>query len=315
MRPIQAARFFGRRGIDATLDAIGAAADRSPVLAQWRTERFCREVLRRIPDLAVRGNHDVRYFIRPQDAAIGAAIVQSGGFDTDKVARVLGLLHQNHVTIDWLVDVGANIGTTTLDILRQFPSMRAVAFEPDPVNYQLLQLNLHANALARRVRSYQLAVGDAAGTVTLELADRNFGDHRIRLSDTPGTHGEQLRATIPVTCVRLDDMPDLPVGEHTLVYIDVQGYEGHVLAGARNTLSCLPPMVVELWPYGLDRAGGRDLLFAELRRYPRLYEIGADPPRPIAHEELEELARDVASRPVDQGVPDHTDLLALPARR
>ena len=308
MHPREAARFFGRRAIDATLDAIASAADQSPRLAQWRTERFCREVLRRIPDLAVRGTDDVRYFIRPEDAAIGAAIVQSGGFDTDKIARVLALLDQHHVTIDWLVDVGANIGTTTLDILHQFPGMRGVAFEPDPVNYELLQLNLHANALARRVRSYQLAVGDATGTVTLELADRNFGDHRIRLSDRPGAHGEQLRATIPVECVRLDDVPDLPVGEHTLMYIDVQGYEGHVLAGARRTLSCLPPLVVELWPYGLDRA---DLLFAELGRYRRLYEIGADPPRQIAPDELEELGRDVAARPVDQGVPDHTDLLAL----
>jgi FkbM family methyltransferase len=311
MRPQEAARFIGRRGIDASLDAMAAAVDRSPRLAQWRTDRFCREVLRRIPDLAVRGHHDLRYFVRPQDAAIGAAIVQTGGFDTDKISRVLRLLHEHDVALDWLVDVGANIGTTTLEILRQRPGMHAVAFEPDPVNFQLLELNLHANALTRRVRSYQLAVGDAAGTVTLELADRNFGDHRIRLSDTPGTHSEHLRATIPVECVRLDDMPDLPVSDRTLVFIDVQGYEGHVLAGARGTLSCVPPLVVELWPYGLDRAGGRDLLFAELRRYSRLYEIGADPPRRLAHDELEELARDVASRPVDQGVPDHTDLLAL----
>ena len=61
----------------------------------------------------------------------------------------------------------------------------------------------------------------------------------------------------------------------------------------------------------LDRAGGRDRLFTELRRYSRLYEIGTDPPRPVEHDELAGLARDVASRPVDQGVADHTDLLAL----
>ncbi len=311
MRPPEAARFIGRRGMNATFDAMAAVADRSPRLARWRTERFFGELLRRIPDLAVGGHQGARYFIRPQDAAIGAAIVQSGGFDTEKIARVLSLLEENKVTLDWLVDVGANIGTTTVDILRRFPGMRGVAFEPDPVNYELLQLNLYANGLARRVQAHHMAIGDAAGTVCLELADRNFGDHRVHLSDAPGAYDEHLRATLPVTCTRLDDMTDLPVGEHTLVYIDVQGYEGHVLAGARNTLACLPPLVVELWPYGLDRAGGRELLFAELRRYPRLFEIGADPPRQIAHDELEELARDLAGRPVDQGVADHTDLLAL----
>ena len=122
----------------------------------------------------------------------------------------------------------------------------ALAFEPDPVNYELLQLNLHVNGLRRRVQSHQVAVGDTAGTVTLELADRNFGDHRVRLSQTPGAHGEHLRQTIPVQCIRLDDLSDLPVDERTLVYVDVQGYEAHVLAGARGTLSCLPPLVVEL---------------------------------------------------------------------
>jgi len=297
--------------MDLTFDAIGAALDRSPRLAEWRTDRFCRDVLRRIPDLAIRGQHDIRYFIRPQDAAIGAAIVQTGGFDTDKTARVLSLLQQEGIRLERLVDVGANIGTTTLDILRQCSGVQGVAFEPDPVNYELLQLNLHVNGMRRRVRSHQVAVGDTAGTVTLELADRNFGDHRIRLSATPGAHDEHLRQTISVTCIRLDDLSDLTVDERTLVHVDVQGYEAHVLAGARRTLSSLPPLVVELWPYGLDRAGGRDRLFTELRRYSRLYELGTDPPRPVEHDELADLARDVASRPVDQGVADHTDLLAL----
>ena len=49
-----------------------------------------------------------------------------------------------------LVDVGANIGTTTVSGLRQHGFERAVACEPEPRNVLLLELNIVANDLRER---------------------------------------------------------------------------------------------------------------------------------------------------------------------
>jgi len=45
-----------------------------------------------------------------------------------------------------------------------------------------------------------------------------------------------------------------------LVWIDVQGHEGQLLSGASALLERRLPVVMELWPYGLRRAGGLELV-------------------------------------------------------
>lgn len=60
---------------------------------------------------------------------------------------------------------------------------------------------------------------------------------------------------------RLDRaLAELDVNDLTLVWVDTQGHEAHVLAGATETQRCRVPWVIEYWPYGLRRANGIDLL-------------------------------------------------------
>lgn len=55
-------------------------------------------------------------------------------------------------------------------------------------------------------------------------------------------------------------MPDLKP-EGTLIWMDTQGFEGHILTGASKALAKRTPLVIELWPYGMKRAG----LFSSLK--------------------------------------------------
>lgn len=41
----------------------------------------------------------------------------------------------------------------------------------------------------------------------------------------------------------------------SLVWLDVQGHEGHFFLGARRLLSSGIPVVTELWPYAVLRSG------------------------------------------------------------
>jgi hypothetical protein len=47
---------------------------------------------------------------------------------------------------------------------------------------------------------------------------------------------------------------------NVFLWIDVQGYEGFVLDGGRETLRYNPPLVMEFWPYALERSGCIELL-------------------------------------------------------
>ena len=58
-----------------------------------------------------------------------------------------------------------------------------------------------------------------------------------------------------------------------LIWMDVQGYEGHVLSGAPLTLSKKMPLVIEFWPYGMERANSFDKLKNSLKGYNGFYDL------------------------------------------
>lgn len=62
------------------------------------------------------------------------------------------------------------------------------------------------------------------------------------------------------------------------IWIDVQGYEGFVLAGGQKTLSYNPPLLIEFWPYALERSGSLELLKENLinANYNNCYDLGGD---------------------------------------
>ena len=159
------------------------------------------------------GCRGTRYLVRPQDRFIGLHIMRYGAFDAEKIETALALLDDNGIDVTQVLDIGANIGTTTVEILCRRPTATAVAFEPGPQSSEPLRMNLIANRLDGRAQARQIALGDTNGSVTLELAHRNFGDHRVRLTDAPteGDLGEERRTTTTVPDSKLDDV-DWPDG-------------------------------------------------------------------------------------------------------
>jgi hypothetical protein len=77
------------------------------------------------------------YLVRSDDL-LGQWAFEGKGFDEDKLGRVVEHLGA-HGT---LIDVGANVGVTTLPALRRFGFERAIAIEPSPDNVRLLRAAL-----------------------------------------------------------------------------------------------------------------------------------------------------------------------------
>jgi FkbM family methyltransferase len=172
---------------------------------------------------------------------------------------------------DLMLDVGANIGMICIAMLRHRFFREALAFEPAPDNFAFLDRNVHQNGMQGRIRTYRCALSDMSGEMLLELSAENVGDHRLRARPaTAARLGEEQRQTVSVPVRTLDEVmaaDDAPDAERIgLVWVDIQGFEGQFFRGARHTLSRGIPVVCELWPYGMLRAGLTRTDFTEIIR-------------------------------------------------
>lgn len=197
------------------------------------------------------------YLFSTKDQAISPSVFAHSGYEEDQLRWVLDYLGQPQKERT-VVEVGANIGTTTIPLLVRYGAARVEAFEPEPFNYDLLRCNLILNHVDARAVTHQLAISDANGEVMFELCGINFGDHRVRVADDAGVarHGEGDRSTITVAARRLDDAVTTPTDEIGLVWVDAQGHEAHILDGGGHLLALGIPWAIEYWPYGLSRQGG-----------------------------------------------------------
>ena len=71
-------------------------------------------------------------------------------------------------------------------------------------------------------------------TLDLELSEDNVGDHRIRPGDRPVHDDDDKRHKIQIRSYTLDTLCPVEPAENTLIWMDTQGYEGCVLAGAET---------------------------------------------------------------------------------
>jgi FkbM family methyltransferase len=160
-----------------------------------------------------------------------------------------------------MYDIGANVGAYTLLAAVVVPEARVVSFEPGPANFAALCANVALNAVADRVTTIPIALGDRP--------------HLVRFSHNPDSAGAAPRpvevdagaksdarggedATI-VLVDRLDDLVErfgLSPAQH--LKLDVDGTEAAVLTGADRVLASgsLRSVMVEL-------EGGRDAAAAE----------------------------------------------------
>ena len=164
-----------------------------------------------------------------------------------------------------MLDVGANIGTIGLLGVSKGYFEKCIAFEPDPYNFEILTHNVSLNGLKDKFELRNEALSNEAnGCLDFELSEENYGDHRIRIKSTSGIYNEANRRIISVSVNTLDRaLKDVNLDDCVL-FMDTQGYEGHVLSGASRVIQSNTPIVTEFWPYGLERAGGLELFYEVL---------------------------------------------------
>lgn len=212
------------------------------------------------------------------DESIGRSLYCEGQYELNFMSKTMDFLRsiqkcppKGEGTI---VDISANIGVTSIGMLHTGELEKAIAIEPEPQNFTLLQRNVNQNGLKDKVICLPYAIAHQKGEILFELSDTNFGDHRVRTNiqivDATEKYQESKRRVITVQSEQLDNLlPELPESfaqNIAVIWVDVQGYEGYVFEGAKNLLSKGIPVVSEIWPYGIRRAGMTQEQFSDIAR-------------------------------------------------
>ena len=284
---------------------------------------------RRQPGMTLADTDNGPMLVYSADSVIGRSLRERGVFEETAIASVVRFLRRECGFQSRLfVDIGANIGTHLLRAVRDGMFAEGVGVEMDAANFRLLTCNVVLNDLQQKVRLSNVAVSDRAGIATMEQSTDNYGDHRLRAAGG-GASGadamrvdqgrevfaEHARPTRQVETVTLDTMEasaGFTCDRRTLIWIDTQGHEGHVLEGGHGIFARedKPFVVVEFWPYGLERSGGRTRLFKFLKRCRAVYHMsvtGWESRGPASLADVERLY----DRMLEESRAPHTDLLCV----
>jgi FkbM family methyltransferase len=235
--------------------------------------------------LLIAGNREV-FVVATNDRVIGRELFLRNEFDFSKLEATFRLIEREGLPRPRrLVDVGANVGSIAIPALCRGFVESAVAIEPHPANARLLRANVALNGVDERIDVIELAVGSETDALLhLEESHVNSGNHRVAAEG------------IPIRCTRLDDL-GLP-SEGTLLWMDIEGYEGHALSGAPALLALGVPVVAEFNPFFLEQSRGRSAFDEALQRR-RIFDLAA-PEQPTTLDDL-----------YKKYVDSYTDIVAL----
>jgi FkbM family methyltransferase len=209
------------------------------------------------------------FLVKTEDKHIGRSLFSKRGRGElavlgRAVAAIEGIMGPNAIERRSFVDVGANIGTTTIPALLAHGFDTAVAIEPEPENVRVLRLNILLNDLEDRVKVLPVAASNEVGRSEL-VVDRSRGGKHWIATDRSKLRRKNLaeNAMLKVETVTLDHLVEIGVieAERTgLVWMDAEAHEGHILEGASSLLGRGTPLVLEWNPVILDRVGDRGKL-------------------------------------------------------
>ena len=144
------------------------------------------------------------------------------------------------------VDIGVAFGDTPLLVERLVGDKvkKIVCIDGDEKFFSLLSQNL--KSLGKKVQTIQTLLSDKEEQIPMLIWERNSTAHAA---------GSQMQAALP-----LDLVCELYSVEPDVIKIDVDGYDGRILAGAEKTLHERTPVVIFEWNPALYIKCGSDLM-------------------------------------------------------
>jgi FkbM family methyltransferase len=219
---------------------------------------------------------DGRYLVTTRSQKLGRHLFTKQGRPEFGVLRravsaIEILIQEGSLVGRLFVDVGANIGTSTISALLSHGFGSAVCIEPEEENFRLLRANLVLNDLDD-VQAVRVAASDRVGNAYLLVFGGPPGKTQVafdlqHVEDVQAWRAQRAaesgRATTELPKMNVTDL-ELVTLDHLvasgvidadrvgMLWIDVEGHEGHVLGGAGALTERGTPIVFEFDPTALE---------------------------------------------------------------
>jgi FkbM family methyltransferase len=137
-----------------------------------------------------------------------------------------------------LLDLGANIGMSSVWLAKKYPVSQVIAVEPDPRNAAIARQNFEANGLRGQV--LEAAIGPQDGTGRFASSDHSILGRLSQEGD-------------PVTVMSIESIKKkFDIKRFALVKIDIEGGEQALLDGPCDWLQLTDAIIVEFHPEVVD---------------------------------------------------------------
>jgi FkbM family methyltransferase len=186
---------------------------------------------------------NIKLFIHLRDS-IDREIFMNGYYEEEQISLLCSLIDEN--SIDYFIDVGANVGIYSLLISKKFLNLKTYAFEPHPHVFKRLQKNINLNNLEDKISTYNYALSNKLGSSLL------YSRNKFNIKQSGGATINEL-GNIKIKTDKGDNLLEFKE-KKIAIKIDTEGHELFVLEGLKNLLSsnsiCLQ---IEIFPNNVDQ--------------------------------------------------------------
>jgi len=187
--------------------------------------------------------------VQPGDFNVSRELLSRGEYDWQPIRWLTKLVDAD----SHLVFAGAHIGAVLVPLATASGARAILAFEPSPLNYRLLTMNLCLNKLDGVV-TRNVALGQRPGRLPFTQNSINTGNSRI--AQTTGeilVEVETLDRCIPAEWKNID-----------LMVMDIEGSEVAAMRGAAEVLPKTRYLYAEFAPWQLREQGSSATEFLQL---------------------------------------------------
>lgn len=161
--------------------------------------------------------------------------------------RRLGTMSDSPIVFD----IGANVGQTTSEILKQFPHAKVHAFEPVRSTFDAYHLRFGAT---KGIRCNQQAVSKACGQVTVFSSSNSQLSHMVNPAEHQIEESARLETVESISVDAYCAIHGIP--HINILKTDTEGHDLSVLQGAAQSLrdGCIDWVLVEVTFDQLDKS-------------------------------------------------------------
>ncbi len=139
------------------------------------------------------------------------------------------------------LDIGSNIGRYAIMAGNILHYSKVLAIEANPTTFALLRQNIKLNDLEDKIVAEHVAVGDKDGKVFIQADSHHLGGGNVIGDDASKRSMENVCEVRLTTVDAIMKKNSLVASDVDFIKMDVEGMEGDVLRGMKQTLAAMEP--------------------------------------------------------------------------